>query len=975
MHIIRFYLFPLLFSGMTLESTGQCTFNLGPDVCQNLPINFILNGPSGYTSYLWNTGSKNQDLTVTTAGTYICTATKISGNLIANGDFSSGNTGFSSSYVAGQGGAFGPLSLEGTYAVGNDPTKQHDHFPPFGDHTSGNGNMMIINGDPSPNASIWCKTIPVSSNSMYNFSTWVATCVATNMAAVAQLQFSINGSLIGPVFSPPLAPGQWSQFSTTWNSGNNTSATICIVNQNTVTSGNDFAIDDIFFQGICVSADTVNVTVPIAVKADAGPDQTICTGGSVHLNGMPGGAATTGTWSGGTGTFVPGKNDPKSIYTPSAAETASGKVVLKFTVSNGLLTCPLSDVDSVVIHIDQLLNVNAGPDQTVCIGDSIQLAGVFGGVATGGSWSGGTGTYKPANTDPKAVYFPSAAEKTTGSITLTYTAINGGNTTCSGVSDQMMIIIQQLPTVNAGADQTICFGSSANLAGVIGGAATNAVWNGGSGIFNPNNTTLICTYTPTLSEMNAGLVILTLTTNANGTCPLATSTTKINIAPLAIIDAGPPQIICAGNAATVKGTVSGGATTGSWSGGAGSFTPNNTSATVIYTPTKAEEKSGKVVLTFTSNDPAGPCGAVTDTVSITIHQHPTANAGDPKSICEGATIKLSGTIGGGASMGTWSGGFGTYFPNNTDLKAIYKPSPAEIAAGKVTLILTSNSTGLCPVTISEVTHTIYPKPVINFAVDTPKACPPHCVDFFDSTTAGSTNIVKWEWDFGNGTTGTGKTPTGICYEKPGFYDVKLTATSDKNCVSTLLKERMIETFPKPVAQFTANPNPASVYDPLIRFYDQSTPNVKTWRWNFGDGMILSPFVQHPSHKYATEIANIYTVQLFIIDSNGCIDSITHPVEIYPAFSFYIPNAFTPIRNDGTNDTFFGKGIGIVSYHIWIFDRWGNMVFDTPNLDEGWDGRVNAGAEVAQQDVFVWKVELKDIFGKKHNYIGTVTLVK
>jgi gliding motility-associated-like protein len=975
MRILPFYLFLLFFPGMLIEVRGQCTFNLGPDICQNPPINILLTGPPGYTTYGWNTGSKSQNLTVTNPGTYICTATKISGTLITNGDFSSGSTGFSSAYVPGKGGTFGPLSAEGTYAVGNDPTAQHSHFPFFGDHTSGNGNMMIINGDPSSNASIWCQTIPVFSNSTYNFSAWVATCVATNIAAVAQLQFSINGSLIGPVFSPPLTAGQWAQFSTTWNSGNTTSAAICIVNQNTVTDGNDFAIDDIFFQNICVGADTIKIIAPLAVKADAGPDQTICTGGSVQLNAILGGGAITGIWSGGTGTFVPGRNDPKATYTPSAAELALGKVELKFTVSNGLIACLLSDVDEMTITIDKLMDVNAGPDQTVCIGGTVQLKGMFGGAATGGSWSGGTGTYTPNNTDPKAVYTPSTAEKVAGQVKLTYTAVNGGNSSCSGVTDEMIITIDQLPTINAGTDQVICFGRAATFTASMGGAAKEAVWSGGAGIFSPNNKTLTGTYTPTLAEMKAGSVILTLTTNAPGVCPSASDSIKITIEPLAIIDAGPSQIICAGSAATVKGTVGGSTTSGSWSGGSGLFSPNNNTPTVTYMPTKAEETSGKVILTFTSNDPPGPCDAVTDTVSIIIHQHTTANAGDAKSICEGSTIKLSGTVGGSANMGTWSGGQGTYSPNNTDLKAVYKPSPAEVAAGKVTLILTSNSTGVCPISFSEVTYIIYPNPIIEFTVDTPKACPPHCVDFTDLTTAGSTNIVKWEWDFGNGTTGTVKTPTDICYEKPGFYNVKLTATSDKNCVSTLLKDRMIETFPKPIANFTSTPNPVSVYDPVIHFYDQSVYNIKTWRWNFGDGTILSPAVQHPTHTYLSEVAKEYLVQLFITDVNGCVDSIAHPVEIIPAFSFYIPNAFTPDKKDGINDTFFGKGVGIDQYHIWIFDRWGNMVFDTSHINEGWDGRANNGSAIAQQDVFVWKVELKDIFGKRHNYIGTVTLVK
>ncbi len=93
-----------------------------------------------------------------------------------------------------------------------------------------------------------------------------------------------------------------------------------------------------------------------------------------------------------------------------------------------------------------------------------------------------------------------------------------------------------------------------------------------------------------------------------------------------------------------------------------------------------------------------------------------------------------------------------------------------------------------------------------------------------------------------------------------------------------------------------------------------------------------------------------------------------------AFTFYIPNAFSP-NGDGINDEFFGKGESIMEYDIWIFDRWGNLIFSGKDLNAKWDGRANGGNEIAKQDVYVWKVRLTDVFLKKHDYLGTVTLVK
>ena len=94
----------------------------------------------------------------------------------------------------------------------------------------------------------------------------------------------------------------------------------------------------------------------------------------------------------------------------------------------------------------------------------------------------------------------------------------------------------------------------------------------------------------------------------------------------------------------------------------------------------------------------------------------------------------------------------------------------------------------------------------------------------------------------------------------------------------------------------------------------------------------------------------------------------------PEFTFYVPNAFTP-NNDGINDFFFGTGIGIVEYHMWIFDRWGLLIFYTNDISHTWDGKVQNGKEVSQQDVYIWKAKLVDVFGEKHKYSGHVTLIK
>jgi gliding motility-associated-like protein len=570
-----------------------------------------------------------------------------------------------------------------------------------------------------------------------------------------------------------------------------------------------------------------------------------------------------------------------------------------------------------------------------------------------------------------------ATVKVNPATTTTYTITGASPTaTCPGNPVTMATVTVRKKPIVTTKDVIICKGETAKLNGTISSGASTGAWTGGAGVFTPDRNVLDAVYTPTAAEEAAGTVTLTLESeDPAGPCVKASNPLIITFFPGVTADAGPDQLICIGGTAKLIGTATGPSTGGSWSGGTGTYVPANTDPQAVYTPSAAEQIAGKVTLKYTVlNGSSANCSSNSDEMTITIEKLPLVSAGDPTGFCEDKTVKLHGVISGG-NTGLWSGGAGTYTPNDADLTAVYQPSAAEIAAGQVTLTLTSKATAACPSVTSKVTYPIYPNPIIRFSVDKPTACAPHCVNFLDSTTAGSTTIATWEWDFGNGKTGQGKIPNVICYPLPGMYDVKLTAVSDKKCTSTITKSKMIETYAQPVAAFTSDPS-ASVYDPIIHFYDQSVKDIKTWTWDMGDGKIISPNTKNPVHTYPLEIAGIYNIKLLVTDANGCKDSIDHTIEIIPDFTFYIPNAFTPSNEDKVNDVFLGRGIGIVDYHLWIFDRWGNMVFAADDINKGWDGKhVKGGAEIAQQDVFVWKVHLKDVFGKSHTYVGTVTLVK
>ncbi|MDQ3048953.1 MAG: PKD domain-containing protein, partial [Bacteroidota bacterium] len=724
----------------------------------------------------------------------------------------------------------------------------------------------------------------------------------------------------------------------------------------------------------CFSTDQVNVTVDPIATANAGPPQTICAGTTATLAGAVGGVATSGTWGGGAGSYSPNNNTLNAVYTPSVAEEAAGSVTLTLVSNDPSGPCPVA-TSTVTITINPIAIIDAGPDQTICIGNTAALAAIPSGAAVSGLWSGVAGAFSPANTDPNAVYTPTAAEEAAGSLILTFTT-NDPVGPCSFVSDQMTLTISPLPTANAGLDQTICNGSNAILGGSVGGAASSGTWSGGAGTFSPNSSTLNATYTPTVAEASAGSVMLTLTTNDPiGPCTSVNDQMIITINPIATITAGPDQTICIGSTCSLAGSSGGSATSGTWTGGAGTYAPSNTDPNAVYTPTAAENASGLVTLTFTSDDPAGPCLAVNDQMIITINALPTANAGSSQTVCKGSTITLNGTVGGSASSGTWSGGAGTYAPNAGALNAVYTPTAAEYAAGTVTLTLTSNDpAGPCSSTSSMVTHNFYENPVINFSVNTPSGCPVHCVQFTDLSTVVGATITQWNWNFGYATMDSTSQNPSHCFAATGFYDITLTATSSQGCSSTSTVVQMIEVFAKPIAEFTVSPLEASMLDPEVTLNNASTPDVVYWNYNFGDGDTIAPNTPSPVHVYPGEASSSYLATLMVENSDGCRDTVQHPILIGPEFTFFIPNAFTP-NGDGINDYFYGNGIGIVDYNLWIFDRWGDMIWKSDYLYGMWDGKANNGDEQAQQDVYIWKVKLTDVFGKKHNYIGTVTLVK
>ena len=207
----------------------------------------------------------------------------------------------------------------------------------------------------------------------------------------------------------------------------------------------------------------------------------------------------------------------------------------------------------------------------------------------------------------------------------------------------------------------------------------------------------------------------------------------------------------------------------------------------------------------------------------------------------------------------------------------------------------------------------------------------------------------------------------------GTYTVTLTTQSDKGCTSVYSITDMVVVYPYPVANFTMNPQPTTIKNPKITFSDLSLGAIK-WSWDFGDSIpndkVDISNEQNPFYTYNTP--GTYFPKLVVTNKYGCKDTISLKLIIGNDYSIYIPNAFTP-NQDRINDGFIAKGEGILEYEMFIFNRWGENIFTGQGLNNAWDGTYKGKS--CQQDVYVYIIKIKTIFGDVKEFSGVVTLLR
>ncbi len=262
-------------------------------------------------------------------------------------------------------------------------------------------------------------------------------------------------------------------------------------------------------------------------------------------------------------------------------------------------------------------------------------------------------------------------------------------------------------------------------------------------------------------------------------------------------------------------------------------------------------------------------------------------------------------------------------------------------------------------------------PTALFSAQNPKGCPSLCVNFTNNSSIGNGTISTYQWIFGDNTPPSyAKHPTH-CYET-GNYGVTLKAVSDSGCVGTSYIPNFIQVYPTPLAGFEISPSEVDVTTPLVEVEDKST-GASSVVYFLSDGTTKT--TPDFSHLFSTDEAKTIAILQVVSNAYACKDSIIQDISIKPSWVVYLPNAFTP-NHDGLNDGFRASGVGIEAFRMQIFDRWGKMIFESNDINTPWDGSVGRGnAGDAKQEVYVWKVNVKDVNHNNHDLIGHVTLLK
>lgn len=593
-----------------------------------------------------------------------------------------------------------------------------------------------------------------------------------------------------------------------------------------------------------------------------------------------------------------------------------------YTVTATLDGCVSNDQVSVTVN--PLPIVDAGVNQVICEGEEVTLTADNPNGANL-NWDNGVIDGTP--------FTPAV-----GTVSYTVTAdLNGCIST-----DQVDVTVTPNPVFNvAGTDPTVCGGNDGfvTLSGLNPGDTYVVIYEANGVPVGPANFT----------ADGGGNIIITGLTAGNYTnfllslndCPTLDNTPINLVDPNApVVDAGPDVEVCEGEDITLTAVNPEGAII-TWNNGVNDGVPFN-------------QAVGTVAYTVTAN--LDNCIS-TDVVNVTVHPTPTVFAGNDVTVCDGQSVVLTGT---GAQSYVWT--------NGVTNGVAFTPAATQ------TYTVTGTSQFGC-VSTDDVTVNVEELPEITFEGDVLEGCTPVTTTFTNtSATAAGSDCV---WYLSDGTVLSGCDNVAQTFTTPGCYDVTLEITTANGCTNSSTLEDYVCVYPYPVAYFTYLPSQPTTITPIVNFSNGSI-GASNYQWFFGDGATSNAV--NPTHNYGEEEGS-YEVTLVASTPFGCTDTARSIINIVEELIFYVPNTFTP-DGDEFNETFqpvFTSGFDPFDFHLMIFNRWGELIFESYDASIGWDGTYGgkaSGAEIVKDGTYVWKIEVKTkLNDERKMFVGHVNVLR
>ena len=748
----------------------------------------------------------------------------------------------------------------------------------------------------------------------------------------------------------------------------------------------------------CMQTQSSTITVTSAIAPTITPVSTMCTNASsLSLSATPAG----GTWSLTPATSTVG------VFTPSLATIGTNTVTYQYGGAGCLQTT------STTINIEQFVPATiTGTINPICLpSNTVNLSIALGTSTLGaGVWSGngvtgttfnpttaGVGTHTltyntnsvpttslcPA-TGTIAVQLNSAAQPTitivsplctnASSFTLVVTptggtwsgtgvtptgvctpslALVGNNTyiysvgasTCSAVSTTTVSVEQYIPSTITGSIAALCITNPAvNLSTAL---STSTL---GAGVWSGNGVTGTM-FDPALA--GASVHTLTYSTNSTPTTTLCPSASTLDVT---VNSLAQPTITAAGpycdnySAQTMAVSPAGGVwsavTPGAIITSGGSFSPSSSvvgNNTLLYTLTN------------------GPCVNTETTTVNVIHFVPATitNTAGPYCIYDASTNLQSIAQ---YTGGVWSGPgvSGSSFTPATAGAGIHvvtystNPSPALNCGNSATISIMVN-----------------PKPEANAFPNITYGCNPVTISYATSSYPTGLGV----WDFGDGTPRDSGLAVNHTYVVPGTYTATFYYTDAIGCKDTTIASSAVISNVLPVASFDPSVTETTVVDGQVEFTNQSTVlGNNSYTWDIG-GIYNSINVDE---SFLFINSGNFVVTLTATTPEGCVDDTSLIITVNPDVVLYVPNAFTP-GSDGLNDAFHiflpPSGVDYSTFNLVIYDRWGELIYKTTDVNQFWNGAKNNSGEILKQDVYVYKITFKDEKKKNYERVGHVSLLR